>query len=84
MSIEDGGTAFPTPDECEENPGMYLRDYMAIAIAQGAIACPVTQSSYRYIILSAYKYADEMLRVRTLTKEEVEEELREELNRVAI
>jgi hypothetical protein len=61
MSINDGGPAFPTRYH-EDMHGMTLRDWFAGQALAGMLANPDSWTGDRGV--TAYRYADAMLRAR--------------------
>ena len=76
MAKNDGGTAFPTPDQSGPDGiwsigqhGMSLRDYIAVAAMQQAMLSPTRAGTpmseiLRTVSKAAYQFADAMLAER--------------------
>ena len=64
MSTNDGGPAFPYPDEHVPNVGMSLLDYFAGQALTGNLANQDTSGGYEDFAKHAYEYAAAMLAER--------------------
>lgn len=60
-----GGSAFPRYDNQDLHQGMTLRDYFAAKALNGFLSGdPLWHEDFHHASVSAYKMADEMLKVR--------------------